>query len=293
MKHSNTKLGTFYTIILGLFFTRLKQLANEQERIQKKTFTNWMNKYLKQKNMKVENLFEDIKDGVCLLSLLEVLSGEKLKMEKGKLMRIHHVNNILTALSFLEQKKIKLVNINAENIADGKPSIVLGLIWIIISYFQIEDTFAQTATDESGEHLPLSASKKFRMNAKKDLLAWTGNAVTKKYGIEITNFGKSWRDGLAFNAMLHTINPDLVDLDQCRKQNARTNLEQAFSVAESQLGIPSLLSAEDVDVDKLDEKSVMTYVAQYVKAYAEAGGDQTQAFDWLMAFHPDKCSVLT
>jgi hypothetical protein len=44
---------------------------------------------------------------------------------------------------------------------------------------QIEDTFAQTATDESGEHLPLSASKKFRMNAKKDLLAWTGNAVTK------------------------------------------------------------------------------------------------------------------
>ena len=44
--------------------------------------------------------------------------------------------------------------------------------------------------------------------------------------------------------MVHTINPDLVDFDQCRKQNARTNLEQAFSVAESKLGIPSLLSAE-------------------------------------------------
>ena len=28
--------------------------------------------------MKVEDLFEDIKDGVMLLSLLEVLSGEKL-----------------------------------------------------------------------------------------------------------------------------------------------------------------------------------------------------------------------
>lgn len=28
--------------------------------------------------MKVENLFEDIKDGVYLLSLLEALSGEKL-----------------------------------------------------------------------------------------------------------------------------------------------------------------------------------------------------------------------
>jgi len=31
-----------------------------------------------QKNMKVVSLFEDIKDGVYLLSLLEVLSGDRL-----------------------------------------------------------------------------------------------------------------------------------------------------------------------------------------------------------------------
>ena len=37
--------------------------------------------------------------------------------------------------------------------------------------------------------------------------------------------------------------------------------------------IKILYEIVDVDVDKLDEKSVMTYVAQYVKAYAEAGGD--------------------
>ncbi|CAG2199466.1 SYNE1 [Mytilus edulis] len=250
---------------------QIQQLANEQERVQKKTFTNWMNSYLKQKNMKVENLFEDIKDGVYLLSLLEVLSGDKLKMEKGKLKRVHYVSNISTALNFLEQKKIKLVNINVSDIADGKPSIVLGLIWTIILYFQIEDTFAQN--DDTGEQAPLSAIDKFRKNAKKALLAWTANAITKKYGIEVNNFGKSWRDGLAFNAMVHTINPDLVDFDQCRKQDARTNLEQAFSVAESQLGIARLLDPEDVDVEKPDEKSVMTYVAQFLKAYPEAGED--------------------
>ena len=39
-------------------------------------FTRWF--LFLQKNMKVENLFEDIKDGVYLLSLLEALSGEKL-----------------------------------------------------------------------------------------------------------------------------------------------------------------------------------------------------------------------
>lgn len=34
-------------------------------------------------------------------------------------------------------KQIKLVNINATDIADGRPSIVLGLMWTIILYFQV------------------------------------------------------------------------------------------------------------------------------------------------------------
>ena len=33
--------------------------------------------------------------------------------------------------------QIKLVNINVSDIADGKASIVLGLIWTIILYFQV------------------------------------------------------------------------------------------------------------------------------------------------------------
>ncbi|KAL3874933.1 hypothetical protein ACJMK2_037885 [Sinanodonta woodiana] len=258
---------------------QIQQLQDEQERVQKKTFTNWMNTYLKQRSppMKVENLFEDIKDGVVLLSLLEVLSGDKLQMERGKLKRVHYVSNLSTALKFLEGKKIKLVNINVSDIADGKPSIVLGLIWTIILYFQIEDTLSQQATmpadEEGGPPKKLSALDKFRMNAKKALLAWTGNAITKRYGIEINDFGKSWRDGLAFSAMVHTIRPDLVDMDKIRKQSARVNLENAFSTAEKHLGIARLLDPEDVDVEKPDERSVMTYVAQFLKAYPEAGED--------------------
>ncbi|KAH3846241.1 hypothetical protein DPMN_088540, partial [Dreissena polymorpha] len=253
---------------------QIQQLQDEQERVQKKTFTNWMNTYLKQKipPMKVENLFEDIKDGVVLLSLLEVLSGEKLAMERGKLKRVHYVSNLSTALKFLESKKIKLVNINVSDIADGKSSIVLGLIWTIILYFQIEEVMVPQQA-EGTEQLPLTALDKFRMNAKKALLAWTENAITKRYGIEVKDFGKSWRDGLAFNAIIHTIRPDLVDMDQVRKQSARVNLESAFSTAEDHLGIARLLDPEDVDVAKPDEKSVMTYVAQFLKAYPEAGED--------------------
>lgn len=36
---------------------------------------------------------------------------------------------------------------------------------------------------------------------------------------------------------------------------------------------PSSVCVSDVDVAKPDEKSVMTYVAQFLKAYPEAGED--------------------
>uniref|UniRef100_A0A336LMR8 CSON012850 protein n=1 Tax=Culicoides sonorensis TaxID=179676 RepID=A0A336LMR8_CULSO len=84
---------------------------------------------------RVDDLFEDLRDGHNLLSLLEVLSGEHLPREKGK-MRFHMLQNAQMALDFLRYKKIKLVNIRAEDIVDGNPKLTLGLIWTIILHFQ-------------------------------------------------------------------------------------------------------------------------------------------------------------
>lgn len=54
-----------------------------------------------------------------------------------------------------------------------------------------------------------------------------------------------------------------------RKESNRTRLETAFDVAETELGIARLLDPEDVDVPKPDEKSIMTYVAQFLHKYPE------------------------
>lgn len=56
---------------------------------------------------------------------------------------------------------------------------------------------------------------------------------------------------------------------ELKKTNNRQRLETAFDVAESKLGIAKLLDAEDVDVPKPDEKSIMTYVAQFLHKYPE------------------------
>ena len=49
----------------------------------------------------------------------------------------------------------------------------------------------------------------------------------------------------------------------------QTRLETAFYVAEVELGVTRLLDPEDVDVENPDEKSVMTYVAQFLHRYPE------------------------
>uniref|UniRef100_A0A7M4FLZ9 Calponin-homology (CH) domain-containing protein n=1 Tax=Crocodylus porosus TaxID=8502 RepID=A0A7M4FLZ9_CROPO len=262
---------------------------DEQEAVQKRTFTKWINTHLAKRNppIMVNDLFEDIKDGVMLLALLEVLSGQKLPCEQGRqLKRIHWVANIGTALKFLEGRRIKLVNINSTDIADGRPSIVLGLMWTIILYFQIEELTSNLPQLQS---LSSSASSvdsvvssetaspptkrkvvtKVKGNAKKALLKWVQYTAAKQAGIEVKDFGQSWKSGVAFHSVIHAIRPELVDMEKVKGRSNRENLEEAFTIAETELGIPRLLDPEDVDVDKPDEKSIMTYVAQFLKLYPD------------------------
>lgn len=61
-------------------------------------------------------------------------------MERGRVLRRpHFLSNANTALQFLASKRIKLVNINPADLVDGRPAVVLGLIWTIILYFQVSD----------------------------------------------------------------------------------------------------------------------------------------------------------
>ncbi|KAA0191402.1 hypothetical protein HAZT_HAZT007387 [Hyalella azteca] len=52
----------------------------------------------------VHDLFNDMRDGHALISLLEVLSGESLPRDKGH-MRFHMLNNVQYALDFLRYRQ--------------------------------------------------------------------------------------------------------------------------------------------------------------------------------------------
>ncbi|XP_068566976.1 microtubule-actin cross-linking factor 1 isoform X17 [Cebidichthys violaceus] len=239
------------------------RVADERDRVQKKTFTKWVNKHLIKVRKHITDLYEDLRDGHNLISLLEVLSGVTLPREKGR-MRFHRLQNVQIALDFLKQRQVKLVNIRNDDITDGNPKLTLGLIWTIILHFQISEIYV---SGESGD-----------LTAKEKLLLWSQQAIEGYPGLRCTNFTSSWSDGRMFNALLHRYRPDLIDMEVVSRQSNRENLEQAFEIAES-LGVTSLLDAEDVDVPSPDEKSVITYVSSIYDAFPKIpeGGEGVAA----------------
>nr|XP_019946702.1 PREDICTED: dystonin [Paralichthys olivaceus] len=260
------------------------RIADERDRVQKKTFTKWINQHLLKVRKHINDLYEDLRDGHNLISLLEVLSGDTLPRERDFLktlrlvsgteacaveqhgdtvdddkgprergrMRFHRLQNVQIALDYLKRRQVKLVNIRNDDITDGNPKLTLGLIWTIILHFQISEIHV---TGESED-----------MTAKERLLLWSKQITDGYVGVRCDNFTTSWRDGRLFNAIIHKYRPDLVDMSRVSTQTNRSNLEHAFCTAE-QLGVARLLDPEDMDVQTPDEKSVITYVSTLYDAF--------------------------
>ena len=103
--------------------------AVERESVQKKTFTKWVNSHLIRADQRISDLYEDLRDGKKLITLLEILSGERLpKPTKGK-MRIHCLENVDKALQFLlHEQRVHLENLGSHDIVDGNARLTLGLV---------------------------------------------------------------------------------------------------------------------------------------------------------------------
>ncbi|KAG0333724.1 actinin alpha 2 [Podila humilis] len=281
----------------------VRQFAASQIDTQKTTFMRWVNVHLAKTTAygPMTSIEKDMKDGKRLIGLLEVVSNEPLKPERGN-MRIHQMANVSKALAFLEKKTDEAMgSIGNEDIVDGNVKLTLGLVWIIIYRFQIQhiantmaDLYPSLGVDsmesEDGTVAIMSKGKKkgstsHQVDAKQALLKWVRFELEDYSDIipPIQDFHRSWKSGLAFAALIHRHDPEfLPDFYTAILPVAHETIEQwritlttAFEVALAKMSIPRLLDADDlVGVETPDERSIMTYISEYYLVMAKHQQEQ-------------------
>ncbi|XP_065114210.1 uncharacterized protein ehbp1l1b isoform X2 [Paramisgurnus dabryanus] len=100
------------------------------------------------------------------------------------------------------------------------------------------------------------------VTSSQSLLEWCQQIAKNYKGIKITNFSTSWRNGLAFCAILHHFHPDLITFNALEPHNIKENNKKAFDGFAS-LGISRLLEPSDMVLLSVpDRLIVMTYLCQ-------------------------------
>jgi hypothetical protein len=88
--------------------------------------------------LKINDLQEDLKDGLKLCNLLEIISSKSLgNYNRKPQLRYHFLENNSRALQFIKDEGLTLVGIGPEDIVDGKLKLDLGLMWTIILRYHI------------------------------------------------------------------------------------------------------------------------------------------------------------
>jgi Ca2+-binding EF-hand superfamily protein len=203
--------------------------------------------------MTIDDLYEDLKDGIRLISLLQIICREKVcrKFNKKPRMRIQKMENLNFAFAFMQKKNVNVTNIGSSDILDGNNKLVLGLMWTLIKAFQVAEIDVEGVSGKDG------------------LLLWVNRSLADYPTVKVTNFSSSWADGMAFCALIHRYAPTLVDFHALNPKDPQINVKLAFDIAREKFRIPQLLEVENVAGQaKPDEKSITTYVSLLFKEFA-------------------------
>ncbi|KAM7000212.1 plastin-3-like [Tautogolabrus adspersus] len=190
---------------------------SEQERY---AFANYINSSLEKdpdcKNLlpidpNTKALFTAVADGIVLCKLINLSVPDTIDertINKKKLTPFTTQENLNLALNSASAIGCQVVNIGAQDLKEGKPHLVLGLLWQIIKIglfadIELSRNEALAALLEEGETL----EELMKLSPEELLLRWA-NFHLKKVGMSLTNFSGDIKDSKAYFHLLEQIAPD-------------------------------------------------------------------------------------
>ena len=219
-----------------------EQLAAQQLR----TFSRWWNSVLARRTigtpMLIHDLCEEVRSGELAIVLLEELLGTHVRVPHPHAQtRFQMLENQNHFLMLLKRRGLRLVNIGAEDLVDGKRTMLLGLSWTLILRFEIQRYGANEL----------------------ELMQWVKESIYD-YHVDVSSWEQSFSNGLAFTALIHEYAPEAYETQFAAHATAEplAMLRSAFSLAEEHLCVPRLLDEEELARGVADKRSVITYVAK-------------------------------
>mmetsp|Transcript_28060 Transcript_28060/g.78480 ORF Transcript_28060/g.78480 Transcript_28060/m.78480 type:complete len:965 (+) Transcript_28060:126-3020(+) len=216
--------------------------------VQEKTFKTWANQYLKEAGEgQVDNVETDFQDGVLLYHLLCALDKDNVsphpKIQSNPKIKAQKLDNLNICMNMLKALGIQLTNIGAADVYDGNRKLILALLWQIILRFDV------CKFTEDGD------AKKGRQ----DLLLWVQNRCEEK-GVEVNNFTTDFEDGTALAALVSSVR----GADLKVEEGGVSRGKRALDICVEDLGLPEFLDEGEIGKD---EKSMMTFLAQFYQRY--------------------------
>ncbi|XP_023095832.1 EH domain-binding protein 1-like protein 1 isoform X6 [Felis catus] len=119
-----------------------------------------------------------------------------------------------------------------------------------------------TPPEKRSSRQPGQEAPRALVSSSQSLLEWCQEVTAGYRGVRVTNFTTSWRNGLAFCAILHRFYPDKIDYASLDPLNIKQNNKQAFD-GFAALGVSRLLEPADMVLLSVPDKLiVMTYLCQ-------------------------------
>ncbi|KAG9494232.1 hypothetical protein GDO78_001864 [Eleutherodactylus coqui] len=260
-KSINKKMGI--TAIGGTSAISSQGTQHSYSDEEKVAFVNWLNKALKgdpdvkhllPMDPSNDSLFTSLRDGILLCKMINLSEPDTIDeraINTTKLTPFTISENINLALNSASAIGCTVVNIGAQDLQEGKPHLVLGLIWQIIKAglfadIEISKNEALIALLKDGETL----EELIKLSPEELLLRWVNYHLTNAKWPNINNFS---RDICAYFYLLKEIAPkdgskaddDFIDFSGFNEPNDLKRANYMLNQADK-LGCRQFVTPSDV-----------------------------------------------